>query len=209
MAAFARLCANGINIYRCTPHSRWATTRNLLLEPIVPAWLGDWTERHHHSKRIAAWHRHSPIRPEFAAAAGVDARARSDGHDFLYRMRRDERVRGLLQVDYGGDWHAAEKALTGVEVRDPTADLDVVSYCFRCPARTIFGRRHRSILDPPSDVGAASRNRAHQPTVWDASCGLARNVQSPARRTCARNCQRLSQSPLARRAIDSHGSNMR
>ena len=55
------------------------------------------------------------------------------GHDFLYRMRLDERIRGLFQVDYGGDWHAAEKALTGVEVRDPTADLDVISYCFGVP----------------------------------------------------------------------------
>ena len=48
-------------------------------------------------------------------------------------MRLDERIRGLFQVDYGGDWHAAEKALTGVEVRDPTADLDVISYCFGVP----------------------------------------------------------------------------
>src|SRR4029077_14335064 len=36
-------------------------------------------------------------------------------------------------VDYVGDWHAAEKAITGVEVRDPTADIDVVSYCFGVP----------------------------------------------------------------------------
>jgi asparagine synthase (glutamine-hydrolysing) len=63
----------------------------------------------------------------------VDARARAAGHDFLYRMRTDERVSGLFQADYAGDWHAAEKAVTGVEVRDPTADIDVVSYCFGIP----------------------------------------------------------------------------
>ena len=40
---------------------------------------------------------------------------------------------GDCQVDYIGDWHAAEKAVTGVEVRDPTADIDVVSYCFGVP----------------------------------------------------------------------------
>ena len=61
----------------------------------------------------------------------VDARARQAGHDFLYRMREDERVRSLAQVDYLGDWQAAEKAVTGVEVRDPTADLDVVSLLLR------------------------------------------------------------------------------
>ena len=31
------------------------------------------------------------------------------------------------------DVHAAEKAVTGVEVRDPTADIDVVLYCFGVP----------------------------------------------------------------------------
>ena len=45
----------------------------------------------------------------------------------------DERMAGLCPVDYVGDWHAAEKAVTGVEVRDPTADLDVISYCFGVP----------------------------------------------------------------------------
>jgi asparagine synthase (glutamine-hydrolysing) len=63
----------------------------------------------------------------------VDARADKIGHDFLYRARRDERIRGLAQADYIGDWHAAERAMTGVEVRDPTADIDVVSYCFGVP----------------------------------------------------------------------------
>ena len=63
----------------------------------------------------------------------VGGRAKKVGHDFLYRMRRDERARGLAQIDYIGDWHAAEKAVTGVEVRDPTADMDVVSYCFGVP----------------------------------------------------------------------------
>ena len=48
-------------------------------------------------------------------------------------MRPDERLRGLAQIDYAGDWHAAEKAVTGVEVRDPTADIDVLSYCFGVP----------------------------------------------------------------------------
>jgi asparagine synthase (glutamine-hydrolysing) len=48
-------------------------------------------------------------------------------------MRSDERIRGLAQVDYVGDWYAAEKAVSGVEVRDPTADIDVVSYCFGVP----------------------------------------------------------------------------
>jgi asparagine synthase (glutamine-hydrolysing) len=100
---------------------------------MVPERLGNWTDRRRHPRRTAAWRDHAPIRPDFAAAMAVDSRAQKVGHDFLYRMRQDERVKGLTQIDYAGDWHAAEKAVTGVEVRDPTADIDVISYCFGVP----------------------------------------------------------------------------
>jgi asparagine synthase (glutamine-hydrolysing) len=119
--------------YRRTSYSRWVALRKLLVEPLLPQRLGDWADRRRHPDRIAAWQDHAAIRPDFAAAMGVDARAHKVGHDFLYRMRPDERLRGLAQVDYAGDWHAAEKAVSGVEVRDPTADMDVVSYCFGVP----------------------------------------------------------------------------
>jgi asparagine synthase (glutamine-hydrolysing) len=119
--------------YRLSPHSRLAALSKLFLEPLMPERLAAWADRLRHPGRVAAWHDHSPIRPEFAAAMAVDARAKAAGHDFLYRMRQDERVSGLLLADYAGDWHAAEKAVTGVEVRDPTADIDVVSYCLGVP----------------------------------------------------------------------------
>ena len=119
--------------YRRTPYSRWVAFRKLLAEPLVPERLGDWADRRRRPNRIAAWQDHAPVRPDFAAAMGVDARAKKAGHDFLYRMRPNERSKGFAQVDYAGDWHAAEKAVTGVEVRDPTADIDVVSYCFGVP----------------------------------------------------------------------------
>ena len=120
--------------YRRTSHSRWAALQKLFVEPLLPGRLSDWIDRRSHPERIAAWQDHAAIRPDFAAAMAVDARAQQAGHDFLYRMREDERVRSLAQVDYLGDWQAAEKAVTGVEVRDPTADLDVVCYCFGVPA---------------------------------------------------------------------------
>jgi asparagine synthase (glutamine-hydrolysing) len=126
-------CRQWQHFYQSTPYSRWVALRKLLLEPMVPARLGDWADRRRHPTRIAPWQDHAPIRADFAAAMAVDARAQKVGHDFLYRMRRDERTRGLTQIDYVGDWHAAEKAVTGVEVRDPTADMDVVSYCFGIP----------------------------------------------------------------------------
>ena len=115
--------------YRNTPYSRWTALRKLLIDPLIPRRVDDWA----HRRRIAAWREHAPIRADFAREMAVENRARTVGHDFLYRMRRDERVKGLAQVDYLGDWQAAEKAFTGVEVRDPTADIDVVSYCFGIP----------------------------------------------------------------------------
>jgi asparagine synthase (glutamine-hydrolysing) len=187
--------------YRRTPYSRWTATRNLFIEPVLPAWLGDWLERRRHPNRVAPWQEHSPIRSYFAVATGVDARARSNGHDFLYRMRRDERERSLLQVDYGGDWNAAEKALTGVEVRDPTADLDVISYCFGVPPeqylaegtdRSLIRRAMWGLL--PETV---LTNRLHGVQAADWHEKLQRR-----RGELAREIAALSQSPLARRAID-------
>jgi len=133
--------------YRRTPYSRWVSLRKLFLEPLMPEWLGNWANRHGQPKRSAVWQSHSAIHPEFAAAMDVDLRAQAVGHDFLYRTRPDERIRGLTQVDYIGDWHAAEKAVTGVEVRDPTADMDVVAYCFGVPPQQFLAEQtDRSLI---------------------------------------------------------------
>ncbi len=187
--------------YRRTPHSRWAATRSLLIDPVLPARLGDWMDRRRHPDRMAPWQEHSPIRPEFAAAMGVDARAGNNGHDFLYRMRRDERIRGLLQVDYHGDWQAAEKAFSGVEVRDPTADLDVVSYCFGVPPQQYLAEGTDRSLIRRAMWGLVpemvSTNRLHgmQAADWHEKLESRRDE-------LAHEIAELSRSPLARRAID-------
>jgi asparagine synthase (glutamine-hydrolysing) len=187
--------------YRLTPHSRWRATRNLLIEPVLPDWLGDWLERRRHPNRRAAWQEHSPIRCDFAIRTGVDARAKAVGHDFLYRLRRDEREKSLLQVDYRGDWCAAEKALTGVEVRDPTADLEVISYCFGVPPdqylaegidRSLIRRAMWGLLP---DVVLTNRLHGMQAAGWHEKLQHRRGE-------IAHEIAALSQSPLARRAID-------
>ena len=101
---------------------------------------------------------------------------RTNGHDFLYRTRRDERIHGLLQVDYAGDWHAAEKALTGVEVRDPTADLDVISYCFGVPPEQYLAEGIDRSLIRRAMWGLRSGSRADQPAARTAGRGLARKT---------------------------------
>ncbi|HKA75810.1 MAG TPA: asparagine synthase-related protein, partial [Pseudolabrys sp.] len=61
--------------YQNTPYSRWVALRKLLIEPVIPARLGNWADRRRHPNRIAAWQEHAPIRTDFAAAMRTDTRA--------------------------------------------------------------------------------------------------------------------------------------
>ena len=124
--------ANGACITATRPTQASVAFRKLFIEPLAPDKMANWAHRRRHGT-AEPWMKHAPIRPEYAAAMGVDARAREVGHDFLYRARRGERAAGLTMVDYFGDWNAAHQAFHGVETRDPTADIDVVAYCFGVP----------------------------------------------------------------------------
>jgi len=186
--------------YRSTPYPRWVALRKLLIEPVIPARLGAWADRRRRPG-VAPWQDHAPIRVEFAAAMAVERRAKEVGHDFLYRMRQDERVRGLAQIDYAGDWHAAEKAVTGIEVRDPTADLDVISYCFGVPPeqylaegidRSLIRRAMWGLL--PENV-LTNRLSGLQGADWHEKLDSQRGE-------LAFQIAELAKSPLARRIID-------
>ena len=187
--------------YRQSPYSRRAALQKLFVEPLLPERLGNWADRRRHPRRLAAWHDHATIRPDFAAAMAVDERAQKNRHDFLHRLRQDERVRALAQVDYVGDWHAAEKAVTGVEVRDPTADIDVVSYCFGVPQeqylaegidRSLIRRAMWGLLP---DKILTNRMSGLQAADWYEKLGNQRGE-------LARQVAELSQSALVRRVID-------
>ena len=186
--------------YRCTPYSRWGSFRSLILEPLAPGRLLRWVDGRS-SQRGAPWQAYSPIRPGFAAAMGVDRRAIQAGHDFTYRMRPDDRLGALAAVDYAGDWQAAEKAVTGVEVRDPTADLDVAAYCFGVPPeqylaegvdRSLIRRAMWGLL--PEKV-LTNRQRGQQAADWHEKLTRRRHV-------LVREVEELARSPLARRIID-------
>src|SRR6202021_1051328 len=167
--------------YRHSPYSRRTALQKLFVEPLLPARLGNWADRRRHPQRSAAWRDHATIRPDFAAAMAVDDRAQKNGHDFLYRLRQDERMSALTQVDYVGDWHAAEKAVTGVEVRDPTADIDVISYCFGVPPeqylaegidRSLIRRAMWGLLP---EVVLTNRNSGLQSPDWYEKLGKRRD----------------------------------
>lgn len=187
--------------YRSTPFSRSVAFKKLFVDPLVPLPVGNWIDRRRRPNHAAAWQDHSPIRVDFANAMAVDHRARKFGHDFLYRVRRNERAQGLGQVDYLGDWHTAEKAVTGVEVRDPTADIDVVSYCFGIPPEQFLAEGvdrslvRRAMWGLLPEAVLTNRSRGLQAADWYEK--LAANRSALSQQVAA-----LSRSPLARKMID-------
>jgi asparagine synthase (glutamine-hydrolysing) len=185
--------------YRLSPYSRWTSFRKLILEALVPQKVEDWTDRWF--CRRPPWQHHAAIRSEFAAEMMVSERATKVGHDFHYRPHASERTAALTPVDYVGDWMAAEKAMTGVEFRDPTADIDVISFCFGVPSeqylvegidRSLIRRAMWGLL--PEAV-LTNRLKGIQSADWHEKLERRRDE-------LATDIAALSRSPLARRAID-------
>jgi asparagine synthase (glutamine-hydrolysing) len=189
-----RLC------YWETTHSRWTTFRKLIVEPLVPEPLAAWAGRRRHGSR-PAWARHSAIRRDFAADMAVEARARAVGHDFHYRTPRGERARGLESMDYLGDWDAAEKAVHGVETRDPTADLDVISFCLGIPPEQFLAEGvdrslvRRAMWGLLPRVVLTNRLSGMQSPDWYEKLDRRREQ-------LAADVTALAASPLARKALD-------
>lgn len=187
--------------YRCTEYSAAMALRKLILEPLMPTRLAAWLDRWRSPARREAWRDHSPVNADFARLMRVDERAREVGHDFRYRVRADERITRLTAIDYAGDWFAAEKAVTGVEVRDPTADIDVVAYCFGIPAeqylaegidRSLIRRTMWGLLP---EMVLSNRLSGLQVPDWKEQLEIRRDQ-------LAQQVAELSRSALVRRIID-------
>ncbi len=184
--------------YRRSPYSRWTAFRKLLLEPLVPVQAENWLPR---LRGIAPWEEHAAIRPDFARAMDLQGRAASVGHDFFYRLRPGERAATLTPVDYAGDWLAAEKAMTGVELRDPSADMDVVSFCFGVPQQQYLAENidrsliRRAMWGLLPETVLTNRRRGLQSADW--------YEKLERRRTWfASEIAKLADVPLACRIID-------
>ena len=108
--------------YRCSGYSAATTLRKLIIEPAMPKRLADWLDRRRSLARRAPWQRSLPRSMRTSPArCGVEERARKVGHDFLYRVRSDERIKRLTAVDYAGDWFAAGEG-EGHRRRSPRSD---------------------------------------------------------------------------------------
>jgi asparagine synthase (glutamine-hydrolysing) len=186
--------------YRNSPDSRATAFRKLFIEPLAPERLANWVHRHRHG-REPAWSTHSPIRRDYAETMGVEARAKAVGHDFLYRWGPGEREKLLVPVDYFGEWRAGEQALHGVETRDPTADMDVVAYCFGVPPEQFLAEGidrsliRRAMWGLLPELVVANGATGLQSPDWYEKLG-ARRGQILA------EIEELSVSPLVRKMID-------
>jgi asparagine synthase (glutamine-hydrolysing) len=186
--------------YRNSPDSGAVTFRKLFIEPLAPDKLAWWAYRRRH-KEGDSWSTHSPIRPQYAAAMGIEARARAVGHDLLYRMRRGERAANLTLVDLFGDWNAAEQALHGVQTRDPTADIDVIAYCFGVPPEQYLAEGvdrslvRRAMWGLLPEIVLTNRLLGWQAADWFEKLDLRRDK-------CLAEIAEIASSPLVRKAID-------
>ena len=118
--------------YRLTRYSRFVSFRKLLLEPVLSESVIDAGYRLRHRGK-APYLDYSPIRADHASRMNVSFRAQEAGHSFHGRLQIDDRLRWLKSGDYLAEWRAGEKALHGVEARDPTADPEVVNFCLGVP----------------------------------------------------------------------------
>lgn len=105
--------------------------RRHALKPLLPPRAQSWLDDLRGLPRPDS-QRHGAIRADFARATGVEERRLEMGHDYpgdsdTMRRRWLSRVQRLPPV-----MGALGDAL-GVEIRDPTSDLDLLEFCFAVP----------------------------------------------------------------------------
>ncbi|MFN3389577.1 MAG: asparagine synthase-related protein, partial [Allosphingosinicella sp.] len=133
--------------------------------PYLPRWL--WraaNRRRGRDYRVGAY---SALKPE--CAADLSARASLSGLDFSYRPRRDPiemRLWALRRIDLG-NYNKGYLGGWGIDVRDPTADRDLVELCLSIPsAEFVRDGRSRAL------ARAAFADRLPQPVIEETRKGL-------------------------------------
>lgn len=166
-----------------------------LLSPRVQCWLDD---RRGHPRPECE--RFSAIHPDFARVAGVAGRRLEMGHDYpgdtdVMRRRWLSRVQTLPPVmgPFG--------ELFGLELRDPTADIDLLEFCFAVPdeqylrggATRWLARRVLADRLPPEVLDESRRGR---------QCPEFLHRMTLQRDAIMEGVEALERSPLAARVLD-------
>lgn len=106
-----------------------AILRSRVLRPLLPPGIGT---------RLDIWRgrptasRFSAINPEFARATAIEDLRRAGGAG-IARDAESTRRQWLTGVQRAPDGGSAGKELFGVTRRDPTADIDLLEFCFAVP----------------------------------------------------------------------------
>ncbi len=168
-----------------------------------PLWLAvDWV-RHPESRAAQPWFADSVIHPDFAAAQRVAERAREKNNALRFRPigdSRQVRYEALANQDFGA-YLSAYRAMYGVDMRTPSADVRLAEFCLALSEdqylRDGESRRliRRGMAERLPTVVLANQQRGLQAADW-----FERLVG--ARPQIAETLAQLEQSELARRVLD-------
>lgn len=111
--------------------SPWAVLRRYGVKPLLPPRLQAWVDDRRGVARPLT-ERYSAINPEFARDAAIRERRLEMG-DGYPADSTDMRRRWLRQLQWNAVTPGALRETFGVEQRDPTADLDLLEFCFAVP----------------------------------------------------------------------------
>lgn len=119
--------------YRSTSLSRWLAFKKLLLMPLLPVAFVNRRVKNGRGEKRPAWLEVAALNPQFGAELNVERRANLRNHSYRDRWLPRSADRATTLSDFEAEFAQGMKALTGVEVRDPTADVDLVSFCLAIP----------------------------------------------------------------------------
>ena len=182
--------------YRMSTRSRFGAFRQLFVQPSRLA-----------TPTLVRWARtptHSAISPQFARDMHIVERAQRDNRKLMATagsFASAGRLNAIIGVEFRGEWEAGMLALHGVDLRDPTSDLDVVEFCLGIPdeqylaediSRSVIRRAMWDLL--PRAV-LVNRKRGDQAADWFWK-------MSRRRQAIAEEGARLHEAGLAAEAID-------
>jgi asparagine synthase (glutamine-hydrolysing) len=183
--------------YQISTRSPLGAFRQLFIDPsrLVAPPIVQW------ARRLSV---HSAINPEFARGMHVLERAKQMSREAMSKAASSAlsvRLNTMIGFELRGEFDAGMLALYGVDLRDPTSDLDVVQYCLGIPDEQYLAEGiHRSVIRRamwgllPVSV-LANRKRGNQAADWFAKL-------SRGRQTMTTEIARLRASPLSSESLD-------